>query len=265
MERPSPEVSQASQVEAAKALESCLIEMGIPATTMAEGGGVRVIWSPTSESEIVWSTPYIDSGVQPRPGGTPPSDADVEGFMEAHEGAFGLRVDGVDRSEDYGRCYRDSGYEPPSLYGTPDQEIAAKERRVEVSNRWAQCARDHGFPSVSDVDRPIADQGTTWPVAILPSTMTEAQVAALVEVCPVVAAGVSLSDADIIGELAKVPAIGFDTPFYNGRSFREPPTDEDYARYTALLEAVYKQLDDFFGEDGWTYGFGFSPAHVDWS
>jgi hypothetical protein len=60
-----------------------------------------------------------------------------------------------------------------------------------------------------------------------------------------------------------VPAIGFDAQFYDGRPLREPPTDEEYARYGPLLEAVYKQLDDFFGEDGWTYGFGFSPARVD--
>jgi hypothetical protein len=233
---------------------------------MTEGGGeLRVVWSPTSTSEIVWSTPYIDSGVQPRPGVAPPPDAEVEAFWDQYQGGFALRVDGVDQSEDYGRCYRDSGYEPPSLYGTPDREISAKQKRVEVSNRWAECVREHGYPSVSDVDPPVADQGTTWPVVILPRSITEAQVATLVAACPVVAPGVTLSDSDITAELAKVPAVGFDTPYFNGRSFREPPSDEDHARYGSLLQATYRKLDDFFGEGGWSYGFGLSPAAVDWS
>jgi hypothetical protein len=259
-----PQPGASSQVEAAKALEGCLKEVGLPAVTLTETESeARVIWSPASASEIIWSTPFIDAGVQPRRGETGPPETEVEAFMEEYRGSFGLRIDGVDRSVDYERCYRSSGYEPPSLWGKPYQEIAYKRSRVEVSNRWAECAREHGFPSVADVDPPVADQGTTWPVVILPKFVTQEQIAVLLESCPIVADGVVLSDEDIGRELAKVPAIGFDSPFFDGRSFREPPTSEDYARYGPLLKAVYGQLDEFFGDDGWSYGFGISASDVD--
>jgi hypothetical protein len=150
-----------------------------------------------------------------------------------------------------------SGYVQPSWYGPEEQELAAKQARVEVSNRWAQCARENGYPALRDVDTPVADSGTSWPAIILPADITEGQLVTLVEACPVVEPGADLPE-DVNEALLQIPSIAFDAPFFDGRPFAEPPTAEEYARVPPLIDVVYAGLEEHFGEGMAMLGYGFS-------
>lgn len=118
-----------------------------------------------------------------------------------------LLAGGTDYTEQYVQCANTIDYEPPTHPQIPEQELAWKTAVATASNNWVACARDNGHPYLSDVDPPVADNFKTQPVALLPITISPAQVKLLIEACP-------LKD---FTEDNIEPAVSVDAPGYDGR------------------------------------------------
>jgi hypothetical protein len=97
-----------------------------------------------------------------------------------------LFIDGTqDRSAEYAECIDQSAYFIPSRPVDPVKEKKAKEELAAISNEWAQCARDNGWPSVKDA--PVVIDGyDTLPTIILPATTSPDSLKALLDRCPYV-------------------------------------------------------------------------------
>ena len=96
-----------------------------------------------------------------------------------------LMVAGVDRSDDYARCFIESGYSAAQFTFDPKDELKKKQLVAQLSNDWAACARAHGYPQISDVAPPVADGYETQPTVELPVTMTPELLESLLKACPV--------------------------------------------------------------------------------
>jgi hypothetical protein len=95
----------------------------------------------------------------------------------------GLVIQGVDKTEQLQACIDSTGYFVPEPIFDPREEAQEKQEIVDVSNAWAQCARNNGFPNTRDATVAV-DNWETVPEAVLPGSITVGQMKALVQVCP---------------------------------------------------------------------------------
>ena len=95
-----------------------------------------------------------------------------------------LVVDGMDHTDEYVKCLDESGYDEQAAYGSfkMPPEMAAKQ--VDANNKWAACAREHGWPDIQDSTMPVKNDGTDYPEIKLPITITEDQLRQLIKDCP---------------------------------------------------------------------------------
>jgi hypothetical protein len=112
-------------------------------------------------------------------------DEAVQEFISQTSSEISLVVNGVDRTPDFEDCISTSGYvepEDPLLYSLESFE----ERRaiIDVTNGWAQCAREHGYPNVADVPVRAIRDSNVEPEVILPGSMTAESLRTLLEACP---------------------------------------------------------------------------------
>ncbi|MDR1806995.1 MAG: hypothetical protein LBR33_03635 [Propionibacteriaceae bacterium] len=191
-------------------------------------------------------------------------------------GPFGqvkLLVDGVDQTEAYQKCLDSSGYSETAVYDDYDYSPmmdAYNELAVEASNEWAKCARDNGYPDIKDTAMPTDEDH--YPTVVLPVTITEEQLRALLEVCPAFDPAVEEANNQIYEGLDESqiyagipegvkgqPSIGFDFPGYNGdyNSWPENPTEEQVATMdriaqlqSILYEAQQAYYEQNYGDEG---------------
>ncbi|MDR1265205.1 MAG: hypothetical protein LBK42_06475 [Propionibacteriaceae bacterium] len=180
-----------------------------------------------------------------------------------------LQVDGVDRSDVFQRCLAESGYDEELVDAelASAREPAARQLAdivVAASNRWAACARDHGFPETIDARPPTNDQEE--PKALLPPTITADQLRQLLQACPnfdpeverrqqeiLLGLGDAEPDAADLADLPVQPVIGFDYPGYGVAVNVLPGEDFDPAVGTRLaqLRAILDQAAlDYQAENG---------------
>ncbi|MDR0990123.1 MAG: hypothetical protein LBL92_01970 [Propionibacteriaceae bacterium] len=136
-----------------------------------------------------------------------------------------LTVAGVDRSDVWQQCLADSGYDEMAVwdnYDNSDATVIAEEQLVvDATNQWAECAREHGFPEVADVQMSTSDQ--EYPAALLPASITADQLRQLLTDCPsfdpaVADANAALnesSDEPVPDGVKGQPSIGFDYPGFD--------------------------------------------------
>ncbi|MCL1898243.1 MAG: hypothetical protein FWG16_05420 [Micrococcales bacterium] len=103
---------------------------------------------------------------------------------QEEESPLVLMVDGKDRSEEYGRCFEESGYFAPQSAWDPALELQVKTHEAEVTNKWAKCARENGYPNIADSGPPVADGFETKIEVVIPLSMTVEELRALLKVCP---------------------------------------------------------------------------------
>ncbi|MDR1799531.1 MAG: hypothetical protein LBR19_06590 [Bifidobacteriaceae bacterium] len=157
----------------------------LPATLTELGDGSLVPTWDDTKANVVSTRALNGQQVTAYLGDDDSSDGAI---FPRRDTAWGLVIDGVDYSEIYTECRASSGYiETWEQPGDPAEELVAKAETAAVSNDWARCARDNGWPEVADATAPVADGYETSPTVLLPITMTEDQLTALLEVCPLVA------------------------------------------------------------------------------
>jgi hypothetical protein len=145
-----------------------------------------------------------------------------------------LEVDGVDRTDVWVECVAETGYSTRAVWDSAASlgiDPVYVQAVVEANNEWAACARANGYPDVADSTVPRDSASTEqWPTVLLPRTITEEQLRALLEVCPnfdpeqmkrndALTEERYASDPNATGlpegyEL--MPDIGFDFPGYDG-------------------------------------------------
>jgi hypothetical protein len=272
-----------AQKEGAEKMVSCLHDAAIPATIQDEEDN-RATIAVKADEPSMWCT---GSGCQTNYGAgyesAPPPKDEVDAIdqkfddMVEADGGWPagddeirpfLAIGDQDYSDVFSKCLDSSGFQQPQTDVNPTEELKLKKGIVEATAAWASCARDNGFPQVKDPEPAVADNFETMPIALLPASITEDQLTALVKACPTYNVEAhQKQDA----ELAKAgddfdyshftpvadPNIGFDVPGYDG-DYLGQPADLDKATTDKLdrlqeilnsaetdyLESQSKALDD---------------------
>ncbi|MDR1442217.1 MAG: hypothetical protein LBJ02_07520, partial [Bifidobacteriaceae bacterium] len=210
--------SAGRQLIAAKAMRDCLEEAGLPVEFYELDGAGVVTWDLGKVDLVLFSSP--SGGGYALPGQRPGIHDVPEGTWQRFEdqsrpGVYSVEIDGVDHSDTYNQCVSSTGYEEPAPDRTdPAAEIAQKQALAEVTNDWIKCARQNGFPGLADAEVPRADGFTTSPMALLPLTISEAELRGLIAACPVFNAerAQCALEPPEIGECEPNPLIGFVDP-----------------------------------------------------
>jgi hypothetical protein len=271
---PSPNPT-GSQRERAEAFYGCLVDASLPAqiseadgdqatvtfedvwTWRVDADGVAVV-ALGGVSRLVSETGWVFAGSdafsRDHPAAGAPPDIEAERARltddaKASPWGYVMYIDGADRTEEYATCLETSGYTEP---GPPpvDQEalLAQKQRSAAASNEWAACAREHGFPDIRDA---VAERDT-YPVVLLPPTITAELLATLLSHCPVFdpeieKANLEADRAGRIDEVRSQPVVGFDAPgFREQEDDGAPASPEAGAKFSALSAQLWAAQDAFY-------------------
>ncbi|MDR1824402.1 MAG: hypothetical protein LBR27_03580 [Bifidobacteriaceae bacterium] len=167
---------------------------------------------------------------------------------------------GKDYGKEYDQCLAESGYTEPEWQTDPTEELKDKQKTADAGAEWAACARENGFPQVQDPAPPVADEWQTSPMVLLPSSITEEQLRALLQVCPSFDEEANSAADDAYDQAWEEhgnddsfdwgafydsldyptqPEIGFDTPGYDGNwdamEDVDPATQERLEKLNAVL------------------------------
>ena len=195
--------------------------------------------------------------------------------IPAPESKSYLIIGEVDHTEAFSKCLKESGYTDPVYESDPDEEKKQKELVLEATTEWIKCARDNGFPDLADPAPAKADDWQTYPTAILPGTITEAELRTLVDKCPnfdrerteamfeeMIKLGPDATDEEMsklyedFAEEATDPSIGFDLPGWDGQPYEgtavtedgEESADPEYEKGSALSDVLWEKQGQFYEE-----------------
>jgi hypothetical protein len=262
----------------------CLVDAGIPAGVSGEGtkdGGLMV----AVESDKPWSMSFGGQtsgtvGMDPEDPGAVDRLSELVAERVAQDQAGGgllpfLIVGEEDLTEPFRACLAESGYTEPEFGTEPAAELREKQDSLESTMAWIECARANGYPDLADPRLPVADEFRTWPSALLPVAMTEAQLLELLRACPIYDAAAHEAaeayrqehydenwtrteelrlDAEIreLFPLATIPRIGFDSPGFGGGeaggiyTWQDSP---DAAHLEVLQRILWDTEDDYYRDD----------------
>ncbi|MDR3359091.1 MAG: hypothetical protein LBO20_00215 [Bifidobacteriaceae bacterium] len=197
----------------------------------------------------------------PRTTHQPSSRAQFEDLaVQRRDAASGVRllIGNQDLTDSWVRCSGQTGYSRPVYAEDPKDELADKQRAADAGAAWASCARRHGYPTAKDPAPPVADGWQTQPTAVLPATITVAELKALLEECPsfdreawreadrALAENPELSDEEYLAIKGADPAIRFDVPCADGSAVK---CDEaTWARLNPLTQVIEQQVNDYLRE-----------------
>lgn len=213
----------------------CLQDSGIPATIQdASQGGIPTVQLQFDPHDFfIYDTP---EGI----GGSSETldEATKKAFEQATPG-YRLAWNGRDESVSFSTCHSVTGYQEHG--DSPAQENALDpalwSKIMESSIEWTACAREHGWPDVSD-----PDAASEVPIVLLPSTITEDQLRSLINQCPVQQYGNQDNDGVL-------PNIGFDCPSFDGQPNQTVTAnaDCDATRLAGLVHILYPDADETVG------------------
>ncbi|MDR2929743.1 MAG: hypothetical protein LBV06_02380 [Propionibacteriaceae bacterium] len=172
-------------VQAAQSYYDCMTAGGVKVEIQKDDAGEPTLVHFTDfKSSVQYRAPDgVGGGMYAADrAGMEPSAAEQE-FANKNEP--GLLVDGVDQSELYLRCLKESGYSESAVWEAHPYQADPKEveRQVKANNEWAACARAHGWPDLKDVSVPT-DLSNGYSPILLPATITPEQIGQLLDVCP---------------------------------------------------------------------------------
>lgn len=137
---------------------------------------------------------------------------------------------GEDHTDVLTACLKEAPYEAAAPGDDPDAELRQKQLEAQASLDWAECARVHGFAETKDPAPPQADGYVSVPAALLPASVSAAELDALLKQCPLRPEG---------SELAAW--VGIDTPGFRLDGAQEPDglsSEDDYPRLTSLAATL---------------------------
>jgi hypothetical protein len=169
-----------------------------------------------------------------------------------------LFVGEADLTKAWTHCAAQTGYTRPVWVEDPQDELVEKQHTAEASAAWAACAREHGYPATKDPAAPVADGWATHPVAVLPASITAAELQALLEDCPtfdrearleadkLAVEDPRMTDDDYWQLAGAEAAIGFDVPCKDGSAAE---CDEaTWSRFNPLLLVIEEQTNAYLRE-----------------
>jgi hypothetical protein len=185
---PAPSASNRAPepVSLAETLAVCLTEAGLPARAERRDDGQFEVTLETDEPYFgcfdAWGGRCVHgSGNQPE-GVAKTNLAAMEEYRKNPEGDF-LVVGQEDHAEAFAGCLAETGYTPPEVTVDSEEELAQKRAIVEVTLKWANCARSEGL-AVTDPAAPVADNWETTPAALIPPSTPADQLRSVLGACP---------------------------------------------------------------------------------
>ena len=184
-----------TQIEQARAMVKCLEEAGVQAE-LSEGGGdqadVSLAVNDSSQYSFdgeSWGTTYAATETSAEEDWQA-KEAVWDQMRQPYQDADGsvkqpfLFIGEEDHTEAFVKCIDQTGFTPPQYQADPAEELKQKQIVAKANAEWTECARGNGLPGIKDPDPPKVDNWETYPTVVLPSTITEAQLRALLEACP---------------------------------------------------------------------------------
>ncbi|MDR1806994.1 MAG: hypothetical protein LBR33_03630 [Propionibacteriaceae bacterium] len=258
----------ADRVAAAQKLHDCLADVDIATTYENDADGLPSIVNFAADAQALAidleGLPMISAAV---------SEDDLDKFYDGVDWSgtpeARLQYDGIDRTDDWVRCLNESGYSQSDvlagILGSP-LGVDLMQRSVEANNEWAACARANGFPETKDSQMPAKFDGTEYPAALLPSSITEDQLRALLEVCPnfdgarmtanaqydTQFQSAELNEISLPDDYYVAPTIGFDYPGFDYADVniltggQSAPNDATAQKLSALDSILNEALYDWY-------------------
>ena len=261
----------------AAAMYSCLAAAGLPVEHAATPNGRLALITFAADAHVIWKTPHADlqftsalteEQMQEQVLAVTNQGADIP---DDTDNMVILIVEGQDRSSIMSRCVEQSGYDETVVFNAnnPDLvEVAWDKLRLIATNEWAQCARENGYPTVKDATMPD-DSVNADPIALLPATITEAELRRLLTACPSFFPDVERDNARIWQEVADnkldanplpdglkgQPNVGFDYPGFRGDPTESdvptgPDADATVARLARLVGVLNEPVDAYVNSGG---------------
>jgi hypothetical protein len=258
-------------VAVAKAFHDCLQDAGLAVDYETDLDGQSTIVTFADDVHAV----YVVPGGYPGYSGNL-TESEIDEFMAEFEGVADpepmLRVEGVDHTDVWVQCYESSGYDEMKIVEALLASPVVGELfslTVEASNEWAKCARENGWPGVKDAVMSAKAGSSEVPMALLPTSITEDQLRALLETCPIFDPDRAAKNAALLLEMSTSagekslpegyvaePSIGFDYPGFDGKGIdvasgqaTSAPPGELTDKLTKLMEIVYEEQLAFYEEN----------------
>ncbi len=165
----------------------CMVKSGIEMHLLPNSSGDLHLVTFSEEYHVLYR---IDGVVSGQPGiGRMLSESQrviEQEFIQGNSLEPALLIDFVDYSTIFKICLLESGYdENHAINAQVDPlTIEGMARQNESNNKWAHCARENGWPMIEDsyVNDELVE--LYWPSVVIPYTITEEQLRALLLACP---------------------------------------------------------------------------------
>ena len=239
----------------AKAYYDCMTDTGIHVELDQNDHGQLAVVQFTGANSVMWHSPQGNEGFMSS--GTFDQKAMDDFLSGVGDDEAKLMINGVDRSTEYGQCLTESGYDEVAAWGDTTRDPAQTERQVTANNKWAECARENGWPDIQDS---TLLNDVDWPTVVLPLTITDDQLRQLLEACPNFnpelvqwwqdnPAATSYPD-DYLPD----PSISFDIPWMSagqGPDWTPDPQEQaDIDRMHHLNDILNEQMNEYNAQHG---------------
>jgi hypothetical protein len=240
-------------------MAACLTEAGIPAVSRLRSDGLSQLELETAESYWACLEGWCWMGGSTTDGAE--SVQDLKGARQEPpaDGSDFLLVGQVDQTEAFTTCVAQTGYSHPGPEVDPAEaasELEAKRALVEVTLKWAACARGEGL-TVKDPTPPVADAWTTRPAALVDPTISTERLRAVLEVCPSFDAAAAAEDlaaqqeSDYAPSQAAVqPEIRLDAPGWRDELVPQEGTEQWTPQLQALWDLLSAANREFWDQQG---------------
>jgi len=170
----------------AQSYYNCMSDAGIEVQLAQNDQGQLAVVNFTGDHEYMWTNAQGGFGYRTPDNRAANDMAEAsQEFDDASQSGPTLWVDRVDRTSSYVQCLNTTKYDELAAWGVSMQiDPAEIQRQVDGNNKWTACARENGWPDIQDSVMPLDIQHAGNPVVVLPTTMTEDQLRALLDACP---------------------------------------------------------------------------------
>jgi hypothetical protein len=185
--------SASTQRVSAEKMADCLKDAKVPAIVQQEEGQDPAVSIDTTEAYMMCS----GTGCMATGGEDTGSDSEFDRLQEAWDDMRGasdtpegddmapfLAIGEQNHTEAFASCLTSTGYKEPEYKADPAEEAKEKQAQADAGAKWAACARENGFPAITDPEPPVVDNWKTAPMVLVPWSITEDQLKALLAKCP---------------------------------------------------------------------------------
>jgi hypothetical protein len=222
-------VVEANQAQTGEAYYECLIAAQIPARIVHRPDGYVYVTLDTEEHAVMWSAPGEHGSTENI------STDEASAWQAGHQGAYGVVVDGVDRSASFKECRTSIAYTEP--WRSEETGFRRAQVMAEITNTWTACAREEGFPTLPDVTATKSDD--SWPQVELPIETDPAALRALLAACP----PARVEDMHLADELGMAQIPSAQVVFAGESELAEPDPEgtSEVSQHLEELRAIYSE------------------------